>query len=201
MGTRDCTRCELVWDGVRWGDWKGIRSRGFGSAHTRTMISWLIKSEGQGPNKLQNRNGTANSFTFPGLRQSWQLSFQGRYANRCFGRMSILPWLSQGAGTTNWFAEGFSTCVQTPPPKGTIFWPQDTILSEIDQIGVPEKHRKVFPRNVFWLWGAQIESINKLEKSLAENKPRALIQMATGSGKIFTTVHGPRFDLSENLKI
>ena len=153
MGTRDCTRCELVWDGVRWGDWRGIRSRGFGSAHTRTMISWLIKSEGQGPNKLQNRNGTAYSVTFPGLRQSWQLSFQGPCANRCIGRMPTLQWLSQGAGTTLSFEEGFSTCVQTPPPPmGTIFWPQDTILSGIDQIGVPEKHPKVFPRNVFWLW-------------------------------------------------
>ncbi len=38
------------------------------------------------------------------------------------------------------------------------------------------------------LWGAQIEAINNLEKSLAENRPRSLIQMATGSGKTFTAV-------------
>ncbi len=39
------------------------------------------------------------------------------------------------------------------------------------------------------LWKAQIDSIRNLEKSLALNKPRALIQMATGSGKTFTAVN------------
>ncbi len=39
------------------------------------------------------------------------------------------------------------------------------------------------------LWEVQIDSINNLEKSLALNKPRALIQMATGSGKTFTAVN------------
>jgi len=38
------------------------------------------------------------------------------------------------------------------------------------------------------LWDAQIEAIVNLEKSFAENRPRALIQMATGSGKTFTAV-------------
>ena len=36
------------------------------------------------------------------------------------------------------------------------------------------------------LWRAQAEAIQNLEKSLAANRPRALIQMATGSGKTFT---------------
>ncbi len=39
------------------------------------------------------------------------------------------------------------------------------------------------------LWPAQIRAINNLEKSLAENRPRAVIQMATGSGKTFTAVN------------
>ncbi len=39
------------------------------------------------------------------------------------------------------------------------------------------------------LWRVQIESITNLEKSLSENRPRALIQMATGSGKTFTAVN------------
>jgi type I restriction enzyme R subunit len=38
------------------------------------------------------------------------------------------------------------------------------------------------------LWPAQIRAIVNLEKSLAANKPRALIQMATGSGKTFTAI-------------
>jgi type I restriction enzyme R subunit len=36
------------------------------------------------------------------------------------------------------------------------------------------------------LWPAQKRAILNLEKSLAENRPRALIQMATGSGKTST---------------
>ncbi|MDZ4782446.1 MAG: DEAD/DEAH box helicase family protein, partial [Planctomycetia bacterium] len=39
------------------------------------------------------------------------------------------------------------------------------------------------------LWKVQVESVEKLEKSLAENRPRSLIQMATGSGKTFTAVN------------
>ncbi|MDP2369262.1 type I restriction-modification enzyme R subunit C-terminal domain-containing protein [Rhodoferax sp.] len=38
------------------------------------------------------------------------------------------------------------------------------------------------------LWPAQISAITNLEESLAANKPKALIQMATGSGKTFTSI-------------
>jgi type I restriction enzyme R subunit len=38
------------------------------------------------------------------------------------------------------------------------------------------------------LWPAQITAIRNLENSLKANKPRALIQMATGSGKTFTAI-------------
>ncbi len=40
----------------------------------------------------------------------------------------------------------------------------------------------------FKLWPAQSTAIRNLEASLAQNKPRALIQMATGSGKTFTAI-------------
>jgi type I restriction enzyme R subunit len=39
------------------------------------------------------------------------------------------------------------------------------------------------------LWPPQITAIENLEQSLAANKPRALIQMATGSGKTFTAAN------------
>ncbi len=38
------------------------------------------------------------------------------------------------------------------------------------------------------LWPAQIIAVRNLEESLRLNKPRALIQMATGSGKTFTAI-------------
>ena len=39
------------------------------------------------------------------------------------------------------------------------------------------------------LWPAQAEAIRNLEESLRENRPRALIQMATGAGKTFTAAN------------
>jgi type I restriction enzyme R subunit len=38
------------------------------------------------------------------------------------------------------------------------------------------------------LWPAQLAAVRNLELSLAKNRPRALIQMATGSGKTYTAV-------------
>lgn len=48
--------------------------------------------------------------------------------------------------------------------------------------------RAMPPVNTERLWRVQIEAITNLAKSLAANRPRALIQMATGSGKTFTCV-------------
>jgi type I restriction enzyme R subunit len=39
------------------------------------------------------------------------------------------------------------------------------------------------------LWPAQVTAITNLEKSLRHSRPRALIQMATGSGKTFTAAN------------
>ena len=38
------------------------------------------------------------------------------------------------------------------------------------------------------LWPPQVRAVQNLEHSLAEDRPRALIQMATGSGKTFTAI-------------
>jgi type I restriction enzyme R subunit len=38
------------------------------------------------------------------------------------------------------------------------------------------------------LWSAQIRAITNLEQSLRDNRPRTLVQMATGSGKTFTAI-------------
>ncbi|MDP9439566.1 MAG: DEAD/DEAH box helicase family protein, partial [Actinomycetota bacterium] len=48
--------------------------------------------------------------------------------------------------------------------------------------------RNMPPLNADGFWPAQVEAITNLERSLAENRPRSLIQMATGSGKTFTAV-------------
>src|SRR5207253_6045296 len=50
------------------------------------------------------------------------------------------------------------------------------------------KLKKMPPLIPTGLWPAQVTAITNLEKSLAEDRPRALIQMATGSGKTFTAI-------------
>ncbi|MFO0903194.1 MAG: type I restriction-modification enzyme R subunit C-terminal domain-containing protein [Pirellulales bacterium] len=49
--------------------------------------------------------------------------------------------------------------------------------------------QKFPPLDLAKLWKVQHQAITNLEKSLAENRPRSLIQMATGSGKTFTAVN------------
>ena len=49
--------------------------------------------------------------------------------------------------------------------------------------------RRMPPLKTEGLWPAQITAITNLEQSLAEDRPRALIQMATGSGKTFTAIN------------
>lgn len=48
--------------------------------------------------------------------------------------------------------------------------------------------RRLPPLVATGLWPAQIRAVMNLERSLAEDRPRALIQMATGSGKTFTAI-------------
>ena len=54
-----------------------------------------------------------------------------------------------------------------------------TFLSRIQHM--PPLHEEGF-------WPAQVTGIENVEQSLKENRPRALIQMATGSGKTFTAI-------------
>ena len=47
------------------------------------------------------------------------------------------------------------------------------------------------PLNPEGLRACQIEAVNGVERSLAQNHPRALVQMATGAGKTFTAARCP----------
>jgi len=58
---------------------------------------------------------------------------------------------------------------------------------ESDQVRTLLTHMP--PINSEGLWHVQLEAIQNLERSLADNRPRSLIQMATGSGKTFTAAN------------
>ncbi len=70
---------------------------------------------------------------------------------------------------------------------------EDKVAEEQAPFGKPAtlnlrlKHMPALLEN--GLWPAQITAIQNLEISLSQNRPRALIQMATGSGKTFTAIN------------
>jgi type I restriction enzyme, R subunit len=62
----------------------------------------------------------------------------------------------------------------TAGPEAPTFRARLRLMPELDETG---------------LWGAQVKAIRNLEQSLREDRPRAVIQMATGSGKTFTAAN------------
>jgi type I restriction enzyme R subunit len=69
------------------------------------------------------------------------------------------------------------------------FHTPEHLLELVQQPDTLRARLRQFPAlNTAPLRECQIDAVSKLEKSLAANRPRALIQMATGSGKTFTAV-------------
>jgi type I restriction enzyme, R subunit len=121
-----------------------------------------------------------------------------------------LPFLYQSTGIETRFTNGLD-----PEPRSRqafAFHKPDTLVEWLDQAGLAaeptqeqraalreppyrrlstlrSRLRQLPPLKAEGLWPAQITAINNLEKSLAEDRPRALIQMATGSGKTFTAIN------------
>lgn len=67
--------------------------------------------------------------------------------------------------------------------------PEELIRLVKQEKQVRDLVRALPPLHADKLWDVQSDAITKLEISLAANRPRALIQMATGSGKTFTAVN------------
>lgn len=127
------------------------------------------------------------------------------------GYVRPLPFLYQSTGIETRFTNGLD-----PAPRSRrtfAFHKPDTLAEWIAQAGItPEtplkgdlaalktptyrtystvrkRLQQLPPLKTEGLWSTQITAITNLEKSLAEDRPRALIQMATGSGKTFTAIN------------
>ena len=99
-----------------------------------------------------------------------------------------LPYLYESTGIETIFTD-----FRDPDPRSRnlfAFHQPQTLAAWAEQ---PEtlrsRLRQMPPLLTAALWKPQIEAITNLEQSFAENRPRALIQMATGSGKTFTAVN------------
>jgi type I restriction enzyme R subunit len=102
-----------------------------------------------------------------------------------------LPFLYESTGVETYFSDQ-----RDPEPRSRhvfAFHRPETLAEWLDQPdtlrarlnGLPCEHLLMTSH----LWSAQVEAIIHLEHSFAADRPRALIQMATGSGKTFTAVN------------
>ncbi|MBK8945452.1 MAG: DEAD/DEAH box helicase family protein [Ignavibacteriae bacterium] len=98
-----------------------------------------------------------------------------------------LPFLYESTGTETLFRD-----LRDPESRSRrvfAFHRPETLLEWSNQPETLRSRVKQFPKlQLDRLWKPQFEAINNLEESLKQNRPRALIQMATGSGKTFTSI-------------
>lgn len=118
-----------------------------------------------------------------------------------------LPFLYQSTGAETRFTNALDPDPRSRPvftfhrPETLIAWAQgrsgiagasSAVLETPDGYGAPStlqrRLRRMPPLMTDGMRPAQIKAIEKLEVSLAENRPRALIQMSPGSGKTFCAV-------------
>ena len=97
-----------------------------------------------------------------------------------------IPFAYESTGKVTHFTNGLD-----PDPRSrevfTFHRPEELRrLVDLGENQLRAKIRRMPPLLEAGLWRAQIEAIQSLEQSLAQNRPRSLIQMATGSGKTFT---------------
>ena len=101
---------------------------------------------------------------------------------------SPLPFLYESTGKETQF-----TSLLDPEPRSRPlfhFHLPETLAAWANQ-GRPTlraRLRQLPPLNVEGLWPIQARAVTSLEASLAQDRPRSLIQMATGSGKTFAAV-------------
>lgn len=99
-----------------------------------------------------------------------------------------LPFLFESNGSVTYFTNRLDPM---PRSRQVFNFPKPETLAEwagqTEQLR--DQLRKLPPLDETRLWNVQSRAIRNLEASLANASPRALIQMATGSGKTFTAVN------------
>ena len=99
-----------------------------------------------------------------------------------------LPFRYESTGVETFFTNGLN-----PEPRARrvfAFHKPETLREWAQETDTLRQRLRSMPPLVNdKLWGPQVKAITHLEQSLAQDRPRALIQMATGSGKTFTAVN------------
>ena len=97
-----------------------------------------------------------------------------------------LPFVYVSTGVVTLFTD-----LRDPKPRARIvfsFHRPETLRGWMDKPSLRESLTRLPPLPVAGLRECQINAVTHLERSFADNRPRALIQMATGSGKTYTAI-------------
>jgi type I restriction enzyme, R subunit len=105
-----------------------------------------------------------------------------------------LPFIYESTGTETRFTNGYDPDARSR--RVFTFHRPETLVEWARQVGVNggaptfrARLRTMPELDVTGLWSVQAEAVRNTECSLQEDRPRALIQMATGSGKTFTAAN------------
>ena len=105
-----------------------------------------------------------------------------------------LPFVYQSTGTET----RFTNTLDPEPTSRDVFWfhrPEtlagwlEEAQRHVGQATLRHRLQHLPPLDATGLWPAQVRAIRNLEESLTANRPRALIQMATGAGKTYTAAN------------
>ncbi len=111
-----------------------------------------------------------------------------------------LPFRYESTGVETWFTNGLDPHPRARPvfsfhrPRTLRAWLDAELDRRAGRPGAPtaptlQGRMRLAPAlNTAGMWPAQVRAVQNLEASLREGRPRALIQMATGSGKTFTAI-------------
>lgn len=99
-----------------------------------------------------------------------------------------LPFLFESNGAVTYFTNQLDP---VPRSRKVFGFPRPESAAELAGLAAQfrERLRHLPPLDEAGLWGVQATAIRNLEASFARGDPRALVQMATGSGKTFTAVN------------
>ena len=99
-----------------------------------------------------------------------------------------LPFLFESNGSVTYFTNGLDP---VPRSRQVFNFPRPETLAEwaAQPAQLRARLKELPPLDETRLWNVQSRAIRKLEASFANVNPRALVQMATGSGKTFTAVN------------
>ena len=99
-----------------------------------------------------------------------------------------LPFLFESNGAVTRFTNGSDPVSRS---RQVFNFPRPETLAEwmAQPLSLRARLRELPPLDESLLWAVQVRAVRNLERSFADANPRALIQMATGSGKTFTAVN------------